>query len=74
MVSNNPVALYYPLPYGRRTAPSKKDGKALEGKTHDCFTTTRDGAVTLVQRERSLRHHSPCAAVAAVATPSRSLH
>jgi hypothetical protein len=35
MVSNHPAALYHPLPYGRRTAPSKKDGGTLEGMTHD---------------------------------------
>jgi hypothetical protein len=53
MVSNYPVALYHPLPYGRRTAPSKKDGRALGGKTHDRSTVARDGAVTSGQRERS---------------------
>jgi hypothetical protein len=35
MASNNLVALCHPLPYGRRTAPSKKDGGALEGKMND---------------------------------------
>jgi hypothetical protein len=38
MASNNPVALCHPLPYGRRAAPSKKDGGALEGKTDDYAT------------------------------------
>jgi hypothetical protein len=53
MISNYPVALYHPLPHGRCTAPSKRDGRALEGKTHDCSATARYGAVTLGQRERS---------------------
>jgi hypothetical protein len=43
MVSNYPVALFHPLLYGRRTAPLKKDGRALEGKAHDCSATTQDG-------------------------------
>jgi hypothetical protein len=38
MVSNNPVALCHPLPYGRRAAPSRKDSGALEGKMN-CYTT-----------------------------------
>jgi hypothetical protein len=29
--ATTPVALYHPLPYGRRTTPSKKDGGTLEG-------------------------------------------
>jgi hypothetical protein len=35
MTSNDPMALCYPLPYGRRAAPSKEDGRALEGETDD---------------------------------------
>jgi hypothetical protein len=35
MVSNNPVALYHPLSYGRCAAPSKQDGGALEEKTNN---------------------------------------
>jgi hypothetical protein len=35
MASNSPVTLYHPLPYGRRAAPSKEDGGALEGKKDD---------------------------------------
>jgi hypothetical protein len=31
---HNPVALCHPLPYGRRAAPSRKDGGALEGKVN----------------------------------------
>jgi hypothetical protein len=42
-----------PLPYGRRTTSSKKDGGTLEGKTHDYSSPTRDGAVTSSQWERS---------------------
>jgi hypothetical protein len=53
MVSNYPMALYHPLPYGQHTAPSKKDGRALKGKAHDYSATAQDGAVTLGQRERS---------------------
>jgi hypothetical protein len=53
MVSNRPAALYHPLPYGRRTAPSKKDGKTLEGMTRDYSVPARDSAVTSGQRERS---------------------
>jgi hypothetical protein len=34
MVSNNPMALCHPLLYGRRAAPSRKDGGALEGKVN----------------------------------------
>jgi hypothetical protein len=45
MVSNHPAVLYLPLPYGRRTARSKKDGGTLEGKTHDYSAPERDGAV-----------------------------
>jgi hypothetical protein len=53
MVSNCPAVLYHPLPYGRRTAPSKKDGGTLEGMTHDYSAPARDGAVMLGQWERS---------------------
>jgi hypothetical protein len=35
MVGDSPVALCRPLLYGRRVAPSKEDGGALEGKTDD---------------------------------------
>jgi hypothetical protein len=50
MVSNYPVALYQPLPYDRCTTPSEKDGRALEGKAHDCSTTARNCAVMSGQR------------------------
>jgi hypothetical protein len=40
-VSNNPVALCHPLPYGRRAAPSKKDDEALERKTNNYATPVR---------------------------------
>jgi hypothetical protein len=53
VVSNRPAALYHSLPYGRRTAPSKKDGGTLEGMTHDYSAPAQDGAVTLGQREES---------------------
>jgi hypothetical protein len=53
VVSNRPAALYHPLPYGWRTAPSKKDGGALEWMTHDYSAPARDGAVTSGQWERS---------------------
>jgi hypothetical protein len=46
MVSNHPGALYPQLSYGRRTAPSKKDGGTLEGMTHDYSAPARDDAVT----------------------------
>jgi hypothetical protein len=56
MVSNHSVALYHPLPYGQRTAPSKKDGRALEGgggrllhaRTGLCRDVRLVGAVTSV--------------------------
>jgi hypothetical protein len=53
VVSNRPAALYHPLPYGRRTTPSKKDGGTLEGMTHDYSAPARDDAVTSSQRELS---------------------
>jgi hypothetical protein len=53
MVSNRPAALYQPLPYDRRTAPSKKDGRTLEGVTRDYSAPAQDGAVTSGQWERS---------------------
>jgi hypothetical protein len=46
MASNHPAALYHPLRYGWRTAPLKKDGGTLEGKTHDYSALAWDGAVT----------------------------
>jgi hypothetical protein len=46
MASNNPVALFHPLPYGRCAAPSKKDGGALKGKMNDYSTPAQDYAVT----------------------------
>jgi hypothetical protein len=61
VVSNNPVALCHPLPYGRRTAPSKKDGRAHEGETHDYSTPAQDYAVTSGQWEQSPPSSStPC--------------
>jgi hypothetical protein len=53
VVSNRPAALYHPLPYGRCTAPSNKDGGTLEGMTHDYSAPARDSAVTSGQLERS---------------------
>jgi hypothetical protein len=53
MVINYSVALYHPLSYGRRTAPSKRDGRALEGKMHDCSATARDDAVMSGQQKWS---------------------
>jgi hypothetical protein len=80
MASNNPVALCHPLPYGRRAAPSIKDGGALEGKTSDCSTPVLDYAVTSGQWERSplspsvlcdyTRHRD---AISATASPSPTL-
>jgi hypothetical protein len=80
MVSNHPVVLYHPLPYGRRTAPSRKDDGTLEGKTHDYSTPAWDGAVTSGQWERSPpspsalcdhpRHHD---AIPATASPYPTL-
>jgi hypothetical protein len=75
MASNNPVTLCHPLPYGRRAAPSKKDGGALEGKTNDYAAPT--------QGQR--RDVGPAGPVTSVAigpvrpsppspTPSRALH
>jgi hypothetical protein len=53
MVSNHPAAVYHPLPYGWRTAPSKKDGGTLKGMMHDYSTPARDDAVMSGQWERS---------------------
>jgi hypothetical protein len=53
MASDNPVALCHPLPYGRRAAPSKEDGGALEGKTDDYATPAQDYAVTSGRWDRS---------------------
>jgi hypothetical protein len=53
VVSNRPAALYHPLPYGRRTLPSKKDDGTLKGMTHDYCAPARDDAVTSGQWERS---------------------
>jgi hypothetical protein len=75
MVSNNPVALCHPLPYGRRATPSRKDGGALEGKVNSYATP--------VQEQR--RDARPTGSVTSVAispmrpsplspTPSRPLH
>jgi hypothetical protein len=38
--------LCHPLSYGRRAAPSKEDGGALEGGTDACSTLTQDHVVT----------------------------
>jgi hypothetical protein len=35
------VTLCHPLPYGRRAAPSKKDGGALKGKTNNYATSVQ---------------------------------
>jgi hypothetical protein len=40
-VSNNPVALCHPLPYGRRIAPSRRDDRALERKTNNYATSVQ---------------------------------
>jgi hypothetical protein len=53
MVSSLPVALYHPLPYDRCTAPSKKDCRTLEEKTHDYSTPARGCAVTSGQWKKS---------------------
>jgi hypothetical protein len=53
MASNNPMALCHPLLYDRRTAPSKKDGGALEGRMSDYSTPTQDSAVMSGQWGRS---------------------
>jgi hypothetical protein len=53
MAGNNPVTLYRLLSYGKRATPSKKDGRALEGKTNDYSTPAQDYAVTSGQWGRS---------------------
>jgi hypothetical protein len=52
MASDKPVALCHPLPYGRRTAPLKEDGGALEGKTDDYSTPAQDYAETSGRRDQ----------------------
>jgi hypothetical protein len=44
--SVNSVTLCHPLPYGRRAAPLKEDGRTLEKGTDTCPTPTRDNTVT----------------------------
>jgi hypothetical protein len=80
MVSNHPAAMYHPLQYSRRTAPSKKDGGTLEGKTHDYSAPTRDDAVTSGQWERSppsplalCNHPHHSGAIPATASPYPTL-
>jgi hypothetical protein len=80
MASNNSVVLCHPLLYGRRTAPSKKDGWALEGKTNDYSTPTQDYAVTSGQWGWSpllpsalCDHPHHCNAIPATASPSLTL-
>jgi hypothetical protein len=53
VVSNRPAALYHPLLYVQRSAPSKKDNGTLEGMTHNYSMPARDGAATSGQWERS---------------------
>jgi hypothetical protein len=75
VVSNNPVALCHPLPYGWRPSPSRRDGGALEGKTNNYATSVQ------VQR----RDARPAGSVTPIAiglvrlsppsqVPSRPLH
>jgi hypothetical protein len=75
MVSNNPVALCHPIPYGRRAAPSRRDDGALEGKTNNYVASVQEqrrdarsvGPVTSVVIG-PVRPSSPSPA------PSRPLH
>jgi hypothetical protein len=75
MASNNPVALWHPLPYDRRVAPLKKDGGALEGKTNDYAAPAQGqrhdigsaGPVTSVAI-------GPVRSSPSSPTPSRALH
>jgi hypothetical protein len=53
MASDNPVALCHPLSYGQPTAPSKEDGRALEGKTDDYDTPAQDYVMTSGRRDLS---------------------
>jgi hypothetical protein len=48
-----PCGTIPPLPYGRRSAPSKKDSGTLERMTHNYSVPARDGAMTSSQGERS---------------------
>jgi hypothetical protein len=41
VVSNNPVALCHPHPYGRHAAPSRRDDGALGGKTNNYATSVQ---------------------------------
>jgi hypothetical protein len=74
VVNNRPAALYHPLTYGRRTAPSKKDGGTLEGMTHDYFAPARDDTVTSGQWERSPPSPSALCGHPPTVTPSQPLH
>jgi hypothetical protein len=75
MTSNDPMALCYPLPYGRRAAPSKEDGRALEGETDD-YAAPAQG------RRRDVGPAGPVTSIAigpvrpsaSSPTPSRALH
>jgi hypothetical protein len=75
MVSNNPMALCHPLPYGRRAAPSRKDGGALEGKVNSY-------AAPVQEQRRDARSAGPVISVAIgpvrpsppSPTPSQPLH
>jgi hypothetical protein len=56
-VINNPVAVCYPLPYGRHATPSKKDDGALEGKTNNYATPVQG-------QHRDVRPAGPVTSVA----------
>jgi hypothetical protein len=80
VVSNRPAALYHPLSYGRRTAPLKRDGGALDGMTNNYSAPAQDDAMTSGQWEWSppspsalcdhSRHHD---AIPATAPPYPTL-
>jgi hypothetical protein len=76
----NSVTLCRPLSYGRRIAPSKEDGRTLEGGTYAYFTLAPDYAVTSGQRDASppspsdlCGHPRHCNAILSTAVPSPML-
>jgi hypothetical protein len=78
--SVNSVTLCHPLPYGRRAAPSKEDGRTLEKGTDTYPAPTQDNVVTSDQWSASppsppamCGHPRHCATISGTAAPSPML-